>query len=209
MASAQPTNGRTVIEQVRDLMPRRPLTLSEAYSIAERQAYTLLDRLDLHGPHVTFDKLLQLPNIDIIMEPDYLLEHISGLSRFHKGQWVIVVDKNDAHGRRRFTLAHEFKHVIDHPLDKLIYARLGHGDDARHHAEIEALCQYFAACFLMPKSWVKASWGNGIQDVYNLASLFQVSVTAMDVRLRQLGLRDDEAERETRTYFRWRSALAA
>lgn len=37
----QPT-GRTVIEQVRDLMPRRPLMLSEAYSVAEKQAYTLL-----------------------------------------------------------------------------------------------------------------------------------------------------------------------
>lgn len=200
--------GRTVLEQVRDLMPRRPLSMTEAYSIAERQAYTLLDLLDIRGPHVTYDKLLKLPNIEIILEPDYLLEHISGLSRFYKGQWLIMVDKNDIHGRRRFTLAHEFKHIIDHPFDKLVYARLGYGDEQRHHAHVEALCQYFAACFLMPKTWVKNSWANGVQDVYNLASLFQVSVSAMEVRLRSLGLleTDEESDREISTYFRFRQS---
>jgi Zn-dependent peptidase ImmA (M78 family) len=197
--------GRTVIAQVRDLMPRRPLSITEAYSIAEKQAYTLLDLLDIHGPHVTYDKLLALPNIEIMLQPGYLLEHISGLSHFHQGRWLIVVDKNDIHGRRRFTLAHEFKHIIDHPFDQLVYARLGYGDEQRQHAHIEALCQHFAACFLMPKTWVKNSWANGIQDVYNLASLFQVSVSAMDVRLRSLGLLDDDDEENQRavsTYFR-------
>lgn len=194
--------GRTVIEQVRDLMPRRPLSINEAYAIAERQAYTLLDLLDIHSPHVTYDKLLALPNVEITLEPDYLLEHISGLSHFSKGHWLIIVDKNDIHGRRRFTLAHEFKHVIDHPFDKLVYARLGYGDMERQHAHVEALCQHFAACFLMPKTWVKNSWTNGIQDVYNLASLFQVSVSAMDVRLRSLGLLEDDEDRDVSTYFR-------
>lgn len=193
---------RTVIEQVRDLMPRRPLSSTEAYSIAEKQAYTLLDLLDIRGPHVPYDKLLALPNIEIMVQPGYLLEHISGLSHFYKGRWLIVVDKNDIHGRRRFTLAHEFKHVIDHPFDRLVYARIGYGDDQRRQAHIEAICQHFAACFLMPKTWVKNSWGNGIQDVYNLATLFQVSVSAMDVRLRTLGLLDDDVERDVNTYFR-------
>ena len=195
---------RTVIEQVRDLMPRRPLSIFEAYSVAEKQAYTLLDLLDIHSPHVTYDKLLALPNIEISLQPGYLLEHISGLSHYSKGRWLIVVDKHDLHGRRRFTLAHEFKHIIDHPFDQLVYKRLGYGDDDRRQAHVEALCQHFAACFLMPKTWVKNSWANGIQDVYNLATLFQVSVSAMDVRLHSLGLLDDEDERPVSTYFRLR-----
>jgi hypothetical protein len=58
---------RTVIEQVRDLMPRRPLSINEAYSVAERQAYTLLDLLDIRAPHVTYDKLLALPAIEITL----------------------------------------------------------------------------------------------------------------------------------------------
>lgn len=207
MGQAQQSKERTVIEQVRDLMPRRALTLTEAYSVAERQAYTLLDLLDIRVPHVTYDQLLALPNIDVRLEPDYRMDHLSGISRFAKGRWLIIVDKNDVHGRRRFTLAHEFKHVIDHSLDKLAYRRLGYGDEQHHQAHIEAICQHFAGCFLMPKTWVKNSWANGVQDVYDLASLFQVSVSAMDVRLRQMGLLEDEEHRAVSTYFRRRDWL--
>lgn len=207
MGHTDTASERTVIEQVRDLMPRRPLSLTEAYSVAERQAYKLLELLTITAPHVTYDKLLQLPNLEIALEPSYLMPNFAGVSHFSKGHWVIFVDKNDILGRRRFTLAHEFKHVIDHPYDRLVYTRLGYGDDERRRAHIEALCQHFAACFLMPKTWVKNSYANGIQDVYNLATLFQVSVTAMEVRLRQMGLLEDEEQRPASTYFRLRDPL--
>jgi Zn-dependent peptidase ImmA (M78 family) len=197
-----PPEERTIIEQVRDLMPRRALSLSESYIIAEQQAYRLLDLLELRAPHVTYTKLLSLPNIEIRLEPAYRMDHFSGVSRFSHGRWLIIVDKNDVHGRRRFTLAHEFKHVIDHSLEKVAYARFGHGDDVRRQAHIEAVCQHFAACFLMPKTWMKASWANGLHDVPALAGLFQVSVSAMDVRLRRLGMLDDEPDRDVSTYFR-------
>ena len=54
---------------------------------------------------------------------------------------------------------------------------------------------------------MKNSWANGVQDVYDLASLFQVSVSAMDVRLRSMGLIDDEPDRDVKTYFRRNSPL--
>ncbi|WIG58345.1 MAG: hypothetical protein OJF49_001091 [Ktedonobacterales bacterium] len=209
MGQMQAANERTVIEQVRDLMPRRPLTLMEAYSVAERQAYKLLELLDIQAPPVRYDKLLQLPNLEVELEPSYLMNHFAGISHFNKGHWTIFVDKNDIHGRRRYTLAHEFKHVIDHSLDRLAYQRFGYGDDEKRRAHVEALCQHFAACFLMPKTWVKNSWANGIQDVYNLATLFEVSVSAMDVRMRQMGLLEDadESKRATSTYFRLRTPV--
>src|SRR5689334_25418868 len=122
---------RTAIEEVRDLMPRRPLLLTEAYTVAERQAYRLLELLEITYPHVTYDKLLALPNIEIHLEPNYRMTHFSGMSRFSHGRWLILIDKNDMHGRRRYTLAHEFKHVIDHSLDRLAYSRLGYGDEQR------------------------------------------------------------------------------
>jgi predicted transcriptional regulator len=202
VAKRQSPQERTVIEQVRDLMPRRPLLLTEAYRVAELQATKLLELLEITYPHVTYDKLLALPNVEIHLEPNYRMTHFSGISRFSRGHWVILIDKNDIHGRRRYTLAHEFKHVIDHSLDKLAYSHLGYGDEFRRQAHIEAICQHFAACFLMPKPWVKNSWANGMQDVYTLASLFQVSVTAMEVRLRILGLLDDDPPRDIHTYFR-------
>jgi predicted transcriptional regulator len=202
MAKKQTAKERTVIEQVRDLMPRRPLLLTEAYTVAELQANKLLALLEITFPHVTYDRLLALPNVEIHLEPNYRMTHFSGMSRFSNGRWLILIDKNDVHGRRRYTLAHEFKHVIDHSLDKIAYSRLGYRDEFRRQAHIEAICQHFAACFLMPKPWVKNSWANGMQDVYTLASLFQVSVTAMEVRLRVLGLLDDESPRDIHTYFR-------
>jgi Zn-dependent peptidase ImmA (M78 family) len=50
------------------------------------------------------------------------------------------------------------------------------------------MCDYFAACLLMPRMWVKRAWSDGINDQRALAALFDVSVTAMGIRLEQLGL---------------------
>jgi Zn-dependent peptidase ImmA (M78 family) len=55
---------------------------------------------------------------------------------------------------------------------------------------LEQLCDFFAACLLMPRPWVKAMWASGVQDVVALAGHFEVSPQAMQVRLFQLGLMD-------------------
>lgn len=193
---------RTVIEKVRDLMPRRALSLTEAYAVAELQAAKLLTLLEMVEPPVRFDQLRALPNLEIQLEADYKMDHFSGISRFQQGKWLIILDKNDIHGRRRFTLAHEFKHIIDHGLERLAYAQIGYGDETQRQRHIEAICQHFAASFLMPKTWVKRWWTQGFQDAYALAGLFQVSLSAMDVQLKKLGFIDPEPERPVHTYFR-------
>jgi len=189
------------LDQVRALAPTHSLTQSEAYYLAEQQATHLLRLLDITGPHVSYDRLLELPNIEVKPEPKYRMRH-AGLSRYQDGTWLIRIDKNDVHGRRRFTLGHEFKHLIDDPMVRTIYADLGYGDPHERERQIEALCQYFAACFLMPREWVTAAWLNGIRDVYNLAALFQVSASAMHIRLKYLGLWDGDADRDAHSYFR-------
>lgn len=196
------THERTIIEQVRDLMPRRALTLAEAYKVAELQAVRLQELVGTPAPPMRFDQLLALPNVEVQLEGDYKMDHFSGLSRFTKGKWLIIVDRNDPHGRRRFTIAHEFKHVIDHSLEKIAYANLGYGDPRRRQQHIEAICQHFAANLLMPKTWVRDWWTRGFQDIYALAGLFQVSNVAMEVRLKSLGFIDPEPQRPIRTYFR-------
>ncbi|WP_329067794.1 ImmA/IrrE family metallo-endopeptidase [Amycolatopsis sp. NBC_01480] len=194
-------NKKSVIDQIRDIAPKRALTLGDAYQLAEEQAKQLLRLLDITAPHVSYDGLLALPDITVVVEPKYKMKHLVGISRHKDGKWLIQVDKNDVHGRRRYTLAHELKHVIDDGLDTMLYANLGYGDPDIRSQQIETLCQYFAACFLMPRTWVSAAWLNGIRDVRNLASLFQVSVSAMEIRLKYLGLWDSEPGRATRTYF--------
>lgn len=100
--------------------------------------------------------------------------------------WCIVVNAHDTWGRQRFSLCHETKHLIDHPLRSTIY-RDGRAGSA--HVQAERAADYFAACLLMPKAWVKRTfYDEGFRDERVLARRFQVSTAAMRYRLDQLGL---------------------
>ena len=98
---------------------------------------------------------------------------------------AVGINKDDAPARRRFTLAHEFKHVLDHTVIDRAYADRKGATDQAH---VELVCDYFAACLLMPRPWIKRAWINGVQDQAALAQLFNVSEAAMAIRLRQIGL---------------------
>jgi Zn-dependent peptidase ImmA (M78 family) len=150
--------------------------------IAERQALKLLALLDQHQPAVNVAGIAELPRIEVRVEAKL---PVSGFSQWSRGRWLIGINKDDAPVRRRFTLAHEFKHVLDHPfIDTAYVDRKSRPSEAR----AEAICDYFSACLLMPRPWVKQAWVGGIQDQRALAQLFGVSEAAMALRLRQLGI---------------------
>lgn len=112
----------------------------------------------------------------------------SGRAQWNGQQWVLLVDANEAKVRQRYSLGHELGHVIWHPLAASVLP-----DTERQAAEapIEAACEYFSACLLMPRVWMKrAYFDEGIQDVPSLSRLFGVSWLAMRVRLEQLGFVD-------------------
>ncbi|MBZ5735122.1 ImmA/IrrE family metallo-endopeptidase [Nocardioides sp. TRM66260-LWL] len=182
-------------------MPQRTLTLSEAYQVAELQAAKLIECLGITGPAVDVARLTELPKIEVRMEPRHRMPSLAGFSQWADGRWLIVVNRDGPTGRRRFTLAHEFKHVLDHPSYKVAYKHLGRGDQTKHDQQIELVCNYFAACFLMPRTWVKRAYASGIQDEEALAGLFKVSVEAMHNRLIFLGLIGDD-RRPIADYFR-------
>ena len=50
--------------------------------------------------------------------PRWKMGGISGLTTWDDGNWVIGVNKSHPQARRRFTLAHEIKHLIDANRDK-------------------------------------------------------------------------------------------
>lgn len=190
-----------LIREMRWLMPKRPLSLTESYRRAELQATRILELLGFNEPGVNLNFILDLPKLDVRLGAGYKMEGLSGLTTFTQGSYLILVNKSDGHARRRFTLAHEFKHVLDYTLAPVIHRSLGYGDEARRAQQIEAICNHFAASLLMPRTWIKRVWTNGIQDLTALAGLFKVSEEAMAKRLRFLGYIDDEP-REVRTYFR-------
>lgn len=97
--------------------------------------------------------------------------------------YAIYVNANHAEVRRRFTIAHEIGHYVLH--DSLI----GDGitDDALYRSNlsnaIEAQANRFAADLLMPRPLIKHAIASGINTVKALAKHFEVSETAMSIRL--------------------------
>lgn len=199
-------NKQTAMRRLRGIMPARPVSLTEAYMLAERQATELLKLLGVRRVPVPVWRINELPRIEIQVEAQDSMIDKSGFSRrWENGHWLIVVNSHDVRGRRRFTLAHEFKHILDHSVANVAYVHLGRGDAKRRGRQVEQICDHFAACLLMPRMVVKRAWASGIQDIEALAGLFKVSCAAMQVRLDYLGLTD--TERPVETYFRRESRL--
>lgn len=174
----------SVLNELRQLTPQRTLTLHEGRYIAERQATRLRQLLD-HSNRATLPNqaIENLPRIRVYETPDL---NSSGFSGWHTPTrtWHIYLNAHDDHRRRRFTLLHEYKHIIDRPFtDQLRTFGAFHADD-----QAELICDHFASCALMPRPIVKHLWANGNRDIRQLARTFDVTPAAMRVRLSKLGL---------------------
>lgn len=193
----RPQPGVALLTQLRRTMPIRPLAYYEHLILAERQATQLHGLLGQREPGVSLDWLTdgKLGNIQIVMVPRWKMETASGISKWHEDRWIIGINKGQPHARRRFTLAHEFKHILDAHRDKITYANIT--PDQR-----ERIADYFAATYLMPKLLVRRAWTHGLQNPEALAGLFKVSLPAMDKRLKYLQYIDDEPDRPVTSYFR-------
>src|SRR5829696_1868182 len=190
-----PTAPDNVLTLLRRLLPTRKLRLFEHQVIAEQQAIKLHELLGQTGPPADLGWLTKLKKITVVLQPRWKMDGLSGISSWDDGHWVIGVNKGNPHARRRFTLCHELKHVLDADRDKITYKGLT-------AEQREAVADYFAACYLMPKLWLRRAWTRGIQDPDALAGLFNVSQPAMEKRLRYLGFIDDEPNRSIASYFR-------
>jgi predicted transcriptional regulator len=173
---------RDVISELRRLTPPRAVTWAEAHSIAERQAMRLLEMLSINEPPVPQFAMASLPGIVVDWREDW---PTSGMAVRTPSHWRIVLKANEPRQRQRFSLAHEFKHVLDDPLIERLHTHL----PAYARAErTERLCNFFAACLLMPRAWIKRDWCGGLQNVRALARRYYVSTEAMTTRLSELGL---------------------
>jgi len=171
-----------VIRELRDLVPIRALTWVEATQVAERQATRLLELTQTNSAPVAETIVSAQPRIQverIVPSP------VAGATQWSRGRWLMLVNGSDPDGRQRFTVVHEYKHILDNPFIKVLYPPLG---DMTSNERAEAVCDYFAGCVLMPRVWLKKAWRDGPQDIASLARQFQVSRQAMQVRLQQIGL---------------------
>ena len=175
------TNEKSVLASLRSLSPARDdISFSDALRVAELQANTLLRLHGITTWPVPREVISELPKIRILPSSN-AADGANFWDRRSK-QWVILLNRADSWRRQRFTLAHEYKHIIDHPNRRRLY----HG--ARADQQAEQVADYFAGCLLVPRLLLKRAWGNGIQRQDDLARAFNVSEQAIRVRLRQTGL---------------------
>ena len=176
------TTTRSILAELRRLAPRRAMYFNEALRVAELQANRLLEIADVSQAPVPTELIADLPRIFVELHDDM---PVAGSAHWHSGRWVVRLAADDHPRRQRFSLAHEFKHVLDHPARSYLYNGL-HG--AHRQDQIERIADAFAAYVLMPKRLVCQAFFGGIQDPHDLARRFEVSPAAMRFRLSELGL---------------------
>jgi Zn-dependent peptidase ImmA (M78 family) len=174
----------SVLTMLRALVPRRPLTANEALRVAELQANHLLRYFEIETTAVPEEVVSDLPRIRVVQEEGL---PVSGAAHWNGRYWVITINADEPIARQRFSLMHEFKHVLDHTTKDFLY------HDRRFQTaeeQAERVADYFAACVLMPKRVVVRLWCQGNQDLVRLAHMLRISTRALRFRLDQLGLTD-------------------
>lgn len=130
-------------------------------------------------PQIDIFEVARRAAVDKIVFEDILsdgrIENTPGFTR-------IILKKNSARNRQRFTLAHELGHVLlDDPSVALEVRRIAPG-----LFDTERLCEAFAAELLMPRSWIRTEFAAMPQDFDTLGSLAQRAGVSMSAALIQL-----------------------
>lgn len=176
---------RSVLRTLRSLMPTRDLTMSEALQIAERQATKLLTLHEVAAPGVPIEIITEQPRIRISQSYDI---PASGSAHWDGQDWIITINAAEYDLRQRYTICHEYKHLLDHPV-RHRRLRLPTNSTLTQADAVERVADYFAACVLMPRTWIKDAFCNQhVQRIEDLATRFSVSPKAMSYRLQDLGL---------------------
>ena len=157
-------------------------SIDDIIRLAEKEGY-------YNGKKLQVVKLAKYFGLNVV-EKNFE-QNISGKLVIGKGPEspsVIYVNSNHSENRKRFTIAHELGHFINHRKDgaefeDTVFFRKG------DIFGIEYSANKFAADILMPESEVRKSVIEGIRDVGSLAEEFGVSASAMKYRLEQLGFR--------------------
>jgi Zn-dependent peptidase ImmA (M78 family) len=176
------TNQQSVLASLRALVPQRYILPWEAMRLAELQANHLLRHFEIDSAAVPEQIVSEFPRVRVIREEGL---PVSGAAHWNGRYWIITVNADEPLARQRFSLMHEFKHVLDHTTKHFLY----HDRSVQAAGEqAERVADYFAACLLMPKRVVKRLWCQGNQNIALLAENLGVGTQALRFRLDQLGL---------------------
>ena len=184
--SQRNSSAASVLGSLRALIPSHSrVTGAEALRIAERQANLLLELHNVTSAPVPKSIISSLPKVEV-EDTDRL---VWGATYWDKNRqaWIIQLSRAEPPSHRRFILAHEYKHIIDHGRQDQLYRGTKRVSPT---AQAEQAADYFAACLLVPRQFLKSAWAEGIRTTGELADMFRVSEYTIGNRLRQTRLAD-------------------
>lgn len=121
-----------------------------------------------------------------IKQGDFGRADISGA--YDRKNRTIYIAQNDHYSRQAFTIAHEIGHYLLHESkNEETFFRVDALKFNGQKPAMEQEADWFAAALLMPKRLVERLWVATF-DIERMARLFRVSYSAMDYRLKNLGL---------------------
>jgi len=192
---------KALIAELRGIAPKRPLTYGESLQVARVQAARLRRWAGAEQPDINLIWLVKQHYVPVHFVPSYKLGEESGLTTDQvSGRVEMFINQGEPDVRQRFSLLHEFKHVLDFVEAPLLHSQLGRGDGKVQGIMIESIANEFAGHVLMPTALVKHEWF-AWQELTTVAALFNVSTEAMARRLEKLGILGDPKP-APRAYFR-------
>lgn len=167
--------------------------MSKTINYLEELTSNILLRNDMYKVPVDVIRIANANDIKVFKGD--LDKKISGAIRYNEkeNRFEILVNKNDIKSRQRFTIAHELGHYFLHEnflkneelhVDTILYRADDEKDDEAIRREKEV--DYFAGALLMNKTLLEKLRSEN--TITELAEIFDVSVSAMTVRLDILGL---------------------
>jgi Zn-dependent peptidase ImmA (M78 family) len=181
--NAAPPTRRHVIRRLRRLIPAHgePMSWREAERVSRAQAALLTRLSDQAGTDIV-DYVSHLPVVRVELDaalPDYCTSYWDAAA----AQWVIIIRATDDLPQRRFSVLHEFKHILDR----------GHANDLYDPRYIHGLVQagmaadQFANQSLMPARRLRALLREGA-TMATLARTFKVPTRRARERMSDLNL---------------------
>lgn len=152
---------------------------------ARKLARKIVMEADITQPPVSLHKVItylqSLHDLEVL--PYALGEKTSGVLVVEEESATIGYNQHEGWYRRRFTIAHEIGHFL-----------MGHqhqGDSPEvegKHDPRETEANQFAAELLLPLKYLKSDLSTGIKDLQELTQRYQVSKSAISVKILEYGL---------------------
>lgn len=131
-SDAIPTSKVTLLATLRALAAEPPNSLTAMYHAADRQARLVGSLLSTPVTGIP----ASLPTLISGTRVDYLDIPVPGVAFWGNGHWHIHIRASDPIAAQAFTVLHELKHIIDHPLRRQ--------PNVLSNADWEAIADHFA-----------------------------------------------------------------